>query len=91
MCDPSNQSFPPGALEALLRPSNTGNRSAIRRLSDFDQDILAVSTPLDTDQGASTNKFDLLCPHTGCGSVILKAGVGRWVESTSVEVWSISH
>ncbi|OJA17727.1 hypothetical protein AZE42_04794 [Rhizopogon vesiculosus] len=86
MSDFSQQSLPPGALEALLRPSNTGNRSAIRKLSDFDQGVLAVSTSLDTDQGVSTNKFDLLCPRSGCGSVILKAGVGRWVESASVEL-----
>jgi hypothetical protein len=90
MSDLSQQSLPPGALEALLLPSNTGNRSAIRKLSDFDQGVLAVSTSLDTDQGLSTNKFDLLCPRSGCGSIILKAGVGRWVESVSVEVWSVS-
>ncbi|KAJ8594731.1 Mss4-like protein [Rhizopogon salebrosus TDB-379] len=86
MSDLSQQSLPPGALEALLLPSNTGNRSAIRKLSDFDQGVLAVSTSLDTDQGVSTNKFDLLCPRSGCGSIILKAGVGRWVESVSVEL-----
>lgn len=87
MSNTSQQSLPPGALEALLRPSNTGNRSTIRKLSDFDQDVLVVSTSLD---GVSTNEFDLLCPRSGCGSVILKAGVGRWVESASVEVRSVS-
>ncbi|KAG2127985.1 Mss4-like protein [Suillus clintonianus] len=82
----SDQSLPPGALEALQRPSNAGNRSTVRKLSDFDQGVLAVSVSHHKDLGELTHKFDLLCPRSGCGSVILKAGIGRWVESESVEL-----
>ncbi|KAG1733881.1 Mss4-like protein [Suillus paluster] len=86
MSEISHQSLPPGALEALQRPSNNGNRFTIRKLSDFDQGVLAVVRSQDTDPGALTHKFDLLCPRSGCGSIILKAGVGQWVESASVEL-----
>ncbi|KAG1883770.1 Mss4-like protein [Suillus subluteus] len=82
----SDQSLPPGALEALQRPSNSGDRSTIRKLSDFDQGLLAVSASHDKNLGELTHKFDLLCPRNGCGSVILKAGVGRCVERDSVEL-----
>jgi hypothetical protein len=82
----SDQSLPSGVAEALQRPSNTGDRSTIRKLSDFDQGVLAVSASQDEDLGELTHKFDLLCPRNGCGSVILKAGVGRLVERDSVEV-----
>ncbi|KAG2148214.1 Mss4-like protein [Suillus bovinus] len=82
----SNQSLPPGALEALKRPSNVGDRSTIRKLSDFNEGILAVVTSRNIDLGELTHKFDLLCPRNGCGSVILKAGVGRWVEHDGVEL-----
>ncbi|KAG1768882.1 Mss4-like protein, partial [Suillus placidus] len=82
----SDQSLPPSVLEALQRPSNAGDRSTIRKLSDFDQGVLAVFASHDKDLGELTHKFDLLCPRNGCGSVILKAGVGRWVERDSVEL-----
>jgi hypothetical protein len=32
------------------------------------------------------NKFDLLCPRDGCGSVILKNGVAKLIEAASVQV-----
>lgn len=86
----SNQSIHPSALAALQRPSNTGDRSTIRKLSDFDQGLLAVSTSHDKNLGELTHRFDLLCPRNGCGSVILKAGIGRWVERDSVEVRLVS-
>jgi hypothetical protein len=86
----SDQSLPPGTFEALQRPSNAGDRSTIRKLSDFEQGILAVSASHDKDPGELTHKFDLLCPRNGCGSVILKAGIGRWVERGSVEVRLVS-
>ncbi|KZV98077.1 Mss4-like protein [Exidia glandulosa HHB12029] len=36
--------------------------------------------------GDLVNKYDLLCPRAGCGSVILKNGVGVWVRMTSGNV-----
>ena len=37
-------------------------------------------------QGLPSNKYDLLCPRLGCGSVILKAGAASWVERESVQL-----
>lgn len=82
----SDQSLPPGSYDALKRPSNAGDRSRIRKLSDFENGVLAVCASHDKDPAELTHKFDLLCPRNGCGSVILKAGVGRWVERDSVEL-----
>jgi guanine nucleotide exchange factor len=36
-----------------------------------------------------TNKYDLLCPRDGCGSVILLKGVAKHVTKESVESVSI--
>ncbi|KAG2068627.1 Mss4-like protein [Suillus decipiens] len=82
----SDQSLPPGVLEALKHPSNAEGRSTIRKLSDFDQGVLAVSASHNKDPGQFTHKFDLLCPRNGCGSLILKAGVGRLVERDSLDI-----
>ena len=37
-------------------------------------------------QGLPSNKYDLLCPRLGCGSVILKNGVATLVERESVHL-----
>jgi hypothetical protein len=39
-----------------------------------------------TSDGASFNKFDLLCPRAGCGSIILNKGVAKWVERESEQL-----
>ena len=80
-----HQSMPPGVLEALHRPSNT-SASMSKLISDFPN---ALSDVLDSNgkrAGVSTNKYDLLCPRSDCGSVILKKGVAEWVERASVQV-----
>lgn len=75
-------SLPPGLFEALRRPS--ARNSISRSLQDFDNGIMDVCSADATKQGALINKYDLTCPRTGCGCVILKRDVGMWVEGASV-------
>ncbi|TDL20600.1 acyl-CoA N-acyltransferase [Rickenella mellea] len=80
--EPADAAFnnpPPGISEALQR-SATGPRPNARPSSDVE----SVVEPGDGD--TQTNKYDLLCPRNGCGSVILKRGVAELVEAPSVEL-----
>ncbi|KAI0717435.1 acyl-CoA N-acyltransferase [Cerioporus squamosus] len=80
----SGPGTPRWALEALERSSQR-TRPAARLLTSFAH---AVEDVIDSDAsgGSSSNKYDLLCPRLGCGSVILKAGVAQWVERASVQL-----
>lgn len=83
------QQVPEGVWDALLRSSPSGRTG--RLLSSFDS-IVSVTTQ--TASGSLMNKFDLLCPREGCGSIILKEGVGKWVERASEQVrltWTDSN
>ncbi|KAI6026510.1 Mss4-like protein, partial [Pisolithus microcarpus] len=71
-------SLPPGLFEALRRPS--ARNSISRSLQDFDNGVMDACSADATKQGALINKYDLTCPRTGCGCVILKRDVGMWVE-----------
>ena len=75
------QQLPPGVLDALQRRQDTVRLS--RLLSDFPNGIADLT---DRKEGDLVNKFDLLCPKANCGSVILKNGVAKWVERSSVQV-----
>ncbi|KAH7890397.1 acyl-CoA N-acyltransferase [Phlebopus sp. FC_14] len=87
---PSNDvqlpSFPSGILEALRKASEGTSHG--RTLQEIPGGILDVSVA--SGDGVLTNKYDLLCPR-GCRSVILKSGVGRWVERSSVEIDAPGH
>jgi len=76
---PQGQSIPPGIWEALQRPSR--NRHMTRSLASFG----GISDVCADNAGSVSNKFDLLCPRDECSSVILKAGVAKWVERASVQ------
>lgn len=76
-----SKSPPKGVYEALQRPSN--NNPAPRLLGSFPGGIPDVSS---VEAGVQLNKFDLLCPRSNCGSVILKHGVAKLVEAASVQV-----
>lgn len=80
---PPSQQLPPGIWEALQRCQNIVRSS--RLLSDFPNGI-ADLTNTDRGEGVLVNKFDLLCPKANCGSVILKNGVAKWVERSSIQV-----
>ena len=77
------QQLPPGILEALQRRQNIVRSP--RPLSSFPNGI-ADLTNTDQKEGILVNKFDLLCPKANCGSVILKSGVAKWVEHSSIQV-----
>ena len=78
-----NQQLPPGILDALQRSQNVVRLS--RLLSDF-QNGIADLINTDGREGVLVNKFDLLCPKANCGSIILKSGVAKWVEQSSIQV-----
>ena len=64
---------------AALAQSSRKPRPIAALLNSFDSAVATVS-----DSGS--NKFDLLCPRAGCGSLVLKAGVAEYIEAPSVEV-----
>lgn len=76
--------LPPGLWEALAKSSSSRNKPVGKLLSLFERGSSEVI--LESMQGESVNKFDLLCPRPGCGSVILKSGVAQWVEKASEQV-----
>ncbi|KXN85656.1 hypothetical protein AN958_10993 [Leucoagaricus sp. SymC.cos] len=83
-----NQQIPAGLWEALSRGSSRSNRPDGMLLSSFDKPMVSVT--IEANQGTLVNKYDLLCPRPGCGSVILKEGVGEWVEKASEQVTLIN-
>ncbi|KAJ7864984.1 acyl-CoA N-acyltransferase [Mycena olivaceomarginata] len=83
---PAVEAIPPGVFEALKRPSN--RNPASKPLSSFAGGITEVSF---SDSGALLNKFDLLCPRSDCGSVILKRGVAKFAEAASVQLEPANH
>lgn len=75
--------IPPGLWDALQRPPR--NRPTPHPFTSFSRiDDVCAADP--EDAGNMLNKFDILCPREECGSVILKAGVAKWVERASVQV-----
>ncbi|GBE84288.1 acyl-CoA N-acyltransferase [Sparassis latifolia] len=72
------QVIPVGLWEAL-QSSSTRARLRARLLTAFPGGVQDVAD-------ASENKFDLLCPREGCGSVILKSGVASLVERESLRL-----
>lgn len=81
------QQIPAGVWEALQRRSSAGPNS--RLFLSFPSGILDLTQPHSEKLGVSVNKFDILCPRENCGSIILKQGIGEWVERASVRVCSI--
>lgn len=88
--EPEAQQMPAGLWDALQQTS-TRTRPSARPFTDFQGKINDVIRPDSDDYTISVNKFDLLCPRSGCGSIILKAGVGKWVERGSVQVRVLAH
>ncbi|RPD65432.1 acyl-CoA N-acyltransferase [Lentinus tigrinus ALCF2SS1-7] len=78
------QALPAGLWEALAHQS-TRTRPVPRLLTFFAHAVEDVTNSAASD-GSPTNKYDLLCPRLGCGSIILKAGVAQWVERASVQL-----
>ncbi|KAL5521087.1 hypothetical protein ACEPAG_9009 [Sanghuangporus baumii] len=76
-------SLPPGLLEALQQSNSSRNRPSARLSSSFSGAVDDVSKD---SGGVKANKYEILCPRPGCGSVILKAGVGTLVEKDLPEI-----
>lgn len=83
-----SQQLPPGLLEMLQRPRS--NKPVSRLYTTFPDGITDLTQAHSQNQGVSVNKFDLLCPRSGCGSIILKNGAASWVERASVKVRILS-
>jgi len=77
------EKLPPGLWEALER-STGGSRPKSRLLSSFPKGIEDVTAGADSSTQI-TNKYDLLCPREGCGSVILKKNATTFVEGDAVQ------
>ncbi|KAF7313926.1 hypothetical protein HMN09_00550900 [Mycena chlorophos] len=73
---------PAGVYDALQRPSNP-NPTGARALASFANGIGDVASE-------SRNKYDLLCPRAECGSVLLKNGVGKLVETPNTKQIDVS-
>ncbi|KAG5652547.1 hypothetical protein H0H81_004608 [Sphagnurus paluster] len=73
------QQLPPG-LWAALQGSSSKARPIGRSFATFSGGALDLVVPHSKKAGTSVNKYDLLCPRENCGSVILKSGIGEWVE-----------
>ena len=78
-----HQHVPAGVFEAL---KSHRAAPASKLLSDFEGGVSGVIQSDGEASGTSTNKYDLLCPRAKCGSLILRAGVGKWVERASIQV-----
>jgi len=76
--------MPSGLWDALQRSSQ--NRPRVRSFSSFAGGIADVLESDSDHQGSWVNKFDLLCPRSECGSIILKRGVAKQVEQSTVQI-----
>ncbi|KAI5117345.1 hypothetical protein M0805_006244 [Coniferiporia weirii] len=84
----SSQSIPPGVIEAMQASSSEGSRRGrptARSFADF-ASVDEVVSPDSSAANARVNKYDLLCPRLGCGSIILKGGVGRLIEKDIIQI-----
>ncbi|KAK7467395.1 hypothetical protein VKT23_004451 [Stygiomarasmius scandens] len=66
-------------LWAALQQASSKPRPHPHPLSSFSNGISDITTE-------QTNKYDLLCPRVGCGSVILRKGVAKLKERESLKM-----
>nr|GAT46053.1 acyl-CoA N-acyltransferase [Mycena chlorophos] len=93
----STTTIPPGVLEALAA-SSSRPKPPSRILASFAEEhdgadglLTGISMP-EPASGVLVNKYDLLCPRPGCGSVILRTGVGKLVsDRPSVQMTPSGH
>lgn len=77
-----DQTIPPGLMEALQRPSRSTPLPP-KLLASFPGGVTHVAMEVGESR---FNKFDILCPRSDCGSIILKKGIAKLVERASVQV-----
>lgn len=75
----------PDDIWAALQRASSRLPAATQLLSAFAGGVTDV---IDAESASEKkpNKFDLLCPRNGCGSVILKAGTASFAERASVQM-----
>ncbi|KZT25593.1 Mss4-like protein [Neolentinus lepideus HHB14362 ss-1] len=73
-----SQQIPAGLWEALQSPSSRPKRTT-KLLGTFSDGLQDVTSE-------NSNKFDLLCPRDGCGSIILKSGAATLTERPSIQL-----
>lgn len=81
---PPPQSVPSGLWEALQR-SSTRKVPVARLFASFAGGVGDLGQR-ETSSSEITNKFDLLCPRQGCGSIVLKNGVAALADRESVQI-----
>ncbi|THU84913.1 Mss4-like protein [Dendrothele bispora CBS 962.96] len=69
-------------LWAALQQASSKPRPHPHPLSSFTNGISDVSN----SDGETTNKYDLLCPRIGCGSVIIRQGVAKLKKRESIKM-----
>jgi len=82
-------SIPPNILEALGRPKD-GNLAG-KLISDFHHGLSDLLELDDSCSQTSVNKYNLVCPRSECGSLVLKKDVAKWVERASVQASKSCH
>jgi ribosomal protein S18 acetylase RimI-like enzyme len=75
-----SQEMPAGLWEALQASSARERPTPLS--SHQSPEVVSVTG----SDGVIKNKYDLLCPRSGCSSIILKKGVAKLVERSSVQV-----
>jgi len=80
------EGLPPGLWEAL-QGSSKRTRPSARPLSAFS----SVEEVAEVSAATKSNRYDLLCPREGCGSIILKNGVACLVQKDFVELEPQGH
>ncbi|KAJ8079148.1 hypothetical protein PM082_013436 [Marasmius tenuissimus] len=71
----ANNQVPAGLWEAL-QSSSSRQRPISKLLKSFENGISDITNK---DEGPS-NRYDILCPRSGCGSIILKNKVAKLVD-----------
>eukprot|EP00918_Siedleckia_nematoides_P041072 GHVU01089138.1.p1 GENE.GHVU01089138.1~~GHVU01089138.1.p1 ORF type:complete len:170 (+),score=8.41 GHVU01089138.1:30-539(+) len=75
-----SSSQPSAGLWEALQASSSTSRPSPKLLPSFPVGIADVS------DATTANKYDLLCPRSGCGSTILKKGVAKLVQRESLQI-----
>ncbi|ESK86736.1 hypothetical protein Moror_15185 [Moniliophthora roreri MCA 2997] len=67
-----------------LQRDSLRTRPEPKLLTSFENGILDVGLLASDEETTTSNRYDLLCPRSGCASTIIKAGVGKLVERESI-------
>jgi guanine nucleotide exchange factor len=80
----SAQQIPPNVFDALQQTTSKKKRPLGKLLSDFSG--MSDVSVTNEKSGKTLNAFDLLCPRSGCGCVILNKGLALLEEHETVQV-----